>query len=54
MVMCISDLFNLERKMMAAQYKGILNIFQIPWPAAKYYVEQNSGSSCASLLIGLS
>lgn len=39
---------------MAAQYKGILNIFQIHWPAAMYYVEHNSGSSCTSLLIGLS
>ena len=36
--------------MMAAQYKGILNIFQIHWPAAMYYVEHNSGSSIKILI----
>ena len=36
--------------MTAAQNKGIFHIFQVPWAAAMYYVEQNSGSSCACLL----
>lgn len=37
--------------MTAAQNKGIFHIFPVPWAAAMYYVEQNSGSSCACCLL---